>query len=189
MGREEHKEPKGAESQLNLQFTNIIPCKGQNPLYLCDTCGEWKPIGAMGKYPHRNNHVSRHCKTCKNKAEKEKRYTKTGRSGYIFSRVKSRAKKKGLAFDLTLSFISERLKRIDFKCEITSIPFALDSTNNGGPKWNTLSVDQIIPGQGYTQENVRFILHSLNMALQKMSDKEFGILAKKFLAYLNNTIS
>jgi hypothetical protein len=61
-----------------------------------------------------------------------------------------------LAFSLNWRDIQEQ---IDVGCcEVTGIPFDLTT-----PKaWNAPSLDQIVAGGGYTQENTRVVLYALN---------------------------
>ena len=71
--------------------------------------------------------------------------------------AKHRAKIKGMAFDLVPAEIQ---KRVDHgTCEVTGIAFDL-SVPKG---WNSPSLDQIVPGKGYTPDNTRVVLFALNI--------------------------
>lgn len=112
------------------------------------------------------------CRSCENgwvrttkpwssraKKEYQKRVRLERRGLSLVSDAKRRAKTKGIPFDLDWRDIQRRLDL--GKCEITSLPFDLMS-----PKaWNAPSLDQIRPGAGYTKENTRVVLYSLNVML------------------------
>lgn len=71
--------------------------------------------------------------------------------------AKSRASKKELAFDLTENWARERWTG---KCELTGADF--DLCVGGKPTAFSVSLDRIDPNRGYTQDNCRFILWSVN---------------------------
>lgn len=91
--------------------------------------------------------------------EAERRLTK--RAMCLVATARTRAKKKGLAFDLD-QFIPELQTRIDIgKCEVTGVLFDLSP----GRKFNSPSLDRIDPSKGYTYENTRIVLNLVNAAL------------------------
>ena len=53
-----------------------------------------------------------------------------------------------------------KLQQLDFKCEVSGIPFTWDARQP-----TALSIDRIDPTIGYTKENVRFICWWLNAAM------------------------
>lgn len=74
----------------------------------------------------------------------------------ILSRTKSRAKKAGLPFDLTLADIV-----IPERCPILDIPLR-ERTGRGGALRDSPSVDRKVPELGYVKGNVGIISHAAN---------------------------
>lgn len=83
------------------------------------------------------------------------------RAQCLVATVRTRAKKRGLEFDLD-EHVAQLQTRIDSgKCELTGWPFDLSP----GRKFNSPSIDRIDPKGGYTYENVRLVLNMVNVAL------------------------
>ena len=78
-------------------------------------------------------------------------WEKTSEEYKIWHRAKSRAKKKGLEFNLEISDII-----IPEVCPVFNIPF--DKTN----KDYTYSIDRIDPSKGYVKGNVAIICNKAN---------------------------
>jgi hypothetical protein len=76
---------------------------------------------------------------------KEKYATTYGRARHLLNSIRSRAKEKGLPFDLDVEWLFERIKA--GVCEVTGLPFSLTSRSF------CPSVDQRQPGAGYTKAN------------------------------------
>lgn len=91
--------------------------------------------------------------------EAERRLTK--RAMCLVATARTRARSKGLIFDLD-QFIPELQTRIDLgKCEVTGAVFDLSP----GRKFNSPSLDRIDSSKGYTYENTRIVLNLVNAAL------------------------
>lgn len=71
--------------------------------------------------------------------------------------AKARARRNGLAFELTESWARERWTG---KCELTGALF--DRLTGGRPSAFSASLDRIDPTNGYTPDNCRFILWAVN---------------------------
>ena len=83
------------------------------------------------------------------------------RASVLVSTARTRAKKRGLEFDLD-EHIPRIQERIDAGvCEITGSPFDLSP----GRKFNSPSIDRINPQRGYTYDNIRVVLNLVNAAL------------------------
>ena len=91
------------------------------------------------------------------------RYRKTigtleGCAKNLLRGAKQRAKKKTIPFDLTLSWIREKLS--SKKCEVTSLPFCFD----GGKHPFGPTIERVIPEKGYTRENCKLVIWAYNAA-------------------------
>ena len=74
----------------------------------------------------------------------------------LIEMAKVRGRKKGTPCDLTDAWAKARWTG---KCEITGLPFEFGLTKRGP---FSPSIDQIKQGQGYTQDNSRFVLWAIN---------------------------
>lgn len=86
------------------------------------------------------------------------------RPRYWVQHYRGRAKKLGVPFDLSEAWFSARLER--GCCEMSDLPF--DFSEKRGP--NTPTVDRIKAGGGYTHDNCRLILWSINRALNNWGE-------------------
>jgi hypothetical protein len=81
--------------------------------------------------------------------------------------LKSKSTKSGLPFDLTLSWVEDKLR--SGKCEVTGIEFILTESNIGSGKGHARpnkfapSLDRKIPNAGYTKQNVRVVVWMYNI--------------------------
>lgn len=85
----------------------------------------------------------------------------------MLSRVKTRAKKLGLPFDLELSDI-----QIPKECPVFKVPFVLGEKS----KWNP-SLDRIIPEKGYVKGNVVVISVRANSIKNDATPEELRLIA------------
>lgn len=78
---------------------------------------------------------------------------------FLLSRAKSRAKKKGIAFNIDKSDID-----VPIICPILGIPIIKEykKGTNGGPSPNSPSLDRVDNSKGYIKGNVRVISHKAN---------------------------
>ena len=99
------------------------------------------------------------------KRENEKAVsTPRGRTIKALSSKRSKCKRDGTPFDLTLDWYEARLK---LGCELTGLPFGetLGGLTNYSP-----TVDRIDPKDGYLMSNCRLILHGVNVLKLNGSD-------------------
>ena len=82
----------------------------------------------------------------------------SGRASVLLSSCRRRAEKKGIEFDLTKSWIQTRLEG---QCELSGLNFDFQA---GARDPYSPSIDRIDASGGYTQDNCRVILWSLNAA-------------------------
>lgn len=74
-----------------------------------------------------------------------------------------RAMMKGREFSLTSDWLNDRLHQSADRCEVTALPFDYGKLDEKNP--NAPSIDRIDNSIGYVPENVRIVLHSLNVAM------------------------
>lgn len=87
-----------------------------------------------------------------------------------------RALAKDLPFDLTADWAKARWTGC---CEITGIPFVLTNTTSG---FYSPSIDRIEASKGYTQDNCRFALFSVNSFKGPGTDEDMLSVAKAIVA-------
>lgn len=84
----------------------------------------------------------------------------------MLNRAKSRAKRKGYAFNIEISDII-----IPKICPIMGIELIYHTGSPGG-KNNSPSIDKIDPTKGYVKGNIRIISHLANMMKNHATEKE-----------------
>lgn len=94
--------------------------------------------------------------------------------------VRCRAARLGVPCDLTLDFMIKKV--LCGVCEVTGIPFELGLSKEQHTKAFSPSVDRIIPGGGYTQDNVRVVVYIYNIARSDFAEEDVLALAKALVA-------
>jgi hypothetical protein len=74
---------------------------------------------------------------------------------YMFSACRSRCKKKGIKFAMTM----DDLRPLPAVCPVLGIPMR---HNVGGARHNSYSIDRIVPERGYVAGNIRIISYRAN---------------------------
>ena len=92
----------------------------------------------------------------------------------IFNGCRRGAKDRGIQQDLNCAWVTERLKQIDFKCELSGIEFSKQRLFRP-------SIDRINNSIGYTKENSRIILESLNYFKNVGTDEDIYKIATELL--------
>ena len=135
---------------------------GPSPRKTCQSCGRRLVIQRF--YTTAAGNPRGTCKECQIGQAQVRyrngiRWDLRNRGKSLVAHAKQRSKQKGLEFDLDPEDIQ---RRVDAgSCEVTGIPFEMDPTK--GPHWNGPSLDRIDSGRGYTMDNVRVVLWSLNV--------------------------
>jgi hypothetical protein len=154
---------------------------------LCKICDEWLDLKQFrlrgnNQKGYWENNV---CQKCESKTVKDYRLTDKGIAAEITRRTKHISKKESIPFDLDKEWILDRLNKIEWKCELTGIPMQKRRDNlkhcGTGFQWNSISIDKIIPSNGYVKSNVRFILNQINVFKQDGDDDRMFLLAKALL--------
>lgn len=127
----------------------------------CEHCGDLIKIKHASKYCSsqcRNRAISRRyywnnvAKMREKRAEENSDVPKR-----VLTRVKSRAKKGGIPFNLDISDIV-----IPKTCPVLGIPI-FSATGEGGNLYNSPSLDRINPRGGYVKGNIRVISNRANL--------------------------
>lgn len=124
-----------------------------------------------------------HFKLKKETSRKQaKKYAQTtrGRANQLLRSAKKRSINRNLKFDITSDWVEQKL--IVGVCELTGLPFDFKSSKNTYRNPYAPSLDRINCSKGYTQQNVRVVLNSVNEALNEygleIMKPIFKILAK-----------
>ena len=126
-------------------------------LYCCEKCGN-----AYRRKKHYKNNPDYY--KAKRQQRREKELEK-----YILARIKSRAKRNGLPFNLTVEDIV-----IPDVCPVLGIPIQKQHGHSGYFD-DSPSVDRIIPELGYTKGNVRVISNRANLLKNNASIGEIEL--------------
>lgn len=102
---------------------------------------------------------------------------------YKISSTRSEARKKNVPFTLTQTFLEGLWERQNGKCVLTGIEMTQEI---GKGARNKASLDQIIPGLGYTEDNVQLLTDWANRAKLDMTIQEFKMYVTKASQHLNN---
>ena len=88
---------------------------------------------------------------------------------------RGRAHKEGVPFDEAfIAATADQIKRQEFRCAATGIPFDLDEIGEGaGASHFAPSPDRIVPSLGYVPGNVRWVLWMVNRAKGRMTEAQF----------------
>src|SRR3990167_2435290 len=116
--------------------------------------------------------------------EKDKDYRWTFRdtnvANYLVSRIKPRALKRHLPFDLDqhLPELQERMNQRT--CEMTGIPLVL-AKGGRGPQYNSPSLDRIDPKKGYIYTNIQIVCFAINAAFGSWGEEPTRLVMGKWL--------
>lgn len=191
------------EAPMSQQST---PAPADRPdLKRCTHCKQHKPRGDFHNCRSRGDGLNNKCKTCTAKLIKLDRLRHGEKRAAAFKRwreangdhvrakeaqrrlerralcliatSRTRARKRGLEFDLE-KHADEIQARIDRGfCELTGEPFDLSP----GRKFNSPSLDRIDPCRGYTYDNVRVVLNLMNVAMNTWGEDTLRMVMTKWL--------
>ncbi len=105
---------------------------------------------------------------------REYRLTPDGRAACLVTAAKSRSLKKGLPFDLDIKEIAQKIK--NGRCEVTGLEFDLTKSKGAFSP----SLDQIVPGAGYTADNVQVVVFIYNTCKGGFDAKDIDLFLRTF---------
>ena len=113
--------------------------------------------------------------------KQEYRKTTLGKAGQLLGSAKTRASKKNLEVTITKEWILEKLNQ--GVCELSGVLFDMSPSGRKNRNPKSPSIDRINSSLGYTPENSRIILLSLNDALNQYGLEHFLEMAKAVINY------
>lgn len=96
------------------------------------------------------------------------RYTEKGTITRLLSQARSRAKKRNLKFELTKDWVFKKIIEQNNRCAYSNVSFSFNNVFNGKTRYYIPSIDQVIPGKGYTFNNSVLVLSIINRMKQEM---------------------
>lgn len=81
--------------------------------------------------------------------------------------VRNRAKRRGIDFDIDREWVIEKLHAANYRCAVTGMRFSVDRNGNEMRRKSAPSLDRIDCTKGYTRDNVRIVLASVNIAMNE----------------------
>lgn len=112
---------------------------------------------------------------------------------YSVSEAKQRAESSGIPFDIDAEWVNERFKEVDGCCELCDREMTVFKRDYREKKGDgnisfmkhpmNMSLDQRVPGKGYTRDNVQLVNLQCNLAKLDLSQENFlemcrGVVAK-----------
>lgn len=94
--------------------------------------------------------------------------------------ARTRARKRGFEFDLTVAWALDQAQRQQFRCALTGIEFYAAHGSTGKVNPYVPSFDRIKAGGGYTQDNVRIVVLAINLMLLDWGDAVFEQVANSY---------
>lgn len=145
-------------------------------LKICNTCREKKPLTDFHKHRSRLGGVSDECKECTSSRHRMK-YAIDGWKGHEkLKDLKRTAKRCNVPFNLTSQDIQNAFDRQKGLCYYSKIPMEKKTNSTYG-----ISVDRIIPANGYVPENIALCCYIINVMKLDMSYEVFLNMCKKIV--------
>lgn len=99
------------------------------------------------------------------------RHPMRAKTNDLFRAAKWRAKRDKIPFTITLEWVREKLNAL--RCEVTGVHLRLSMHHGRGPAGAySPSLDQILPGKGYTPGNTRLVAWGYNALKGRSQDAE-----------------
>ena len=128
------------------------------------------------------------CKTCKREFEKERLKDVKSFLSWLYTRAKTRAKKRKTPFEISLGEWVMIYENQEGKCaetgiKMTWISHGEDNTNKPFKYLFNISPDQIVSGKGYTVDNVQFVCGRINSMKGDMTTEDFHYFCQKVTTF------
>lgn len=135
----------------------------------CTKCKQYLDLSNF--YRSNQGYCRLHCKNCEAKTKAKYRNSLSGWSVHCLARVKYRAKKNNLEFNLTTKWLIDNLPNY---CPVLGIKLII----NGDTLDNCPSLDRFDNSKGYTTDNVRIISYRANTLKRDASVEELEAIIK-----------
>jgi hypothetical protein len=145
----------------------------------CNDCRQVKPARDFYLERSKVTGLSCACKSCVALRQARHRSTHAGRAQSLLCGARTRARARGLPFDLTLEWVEGRLAA--GACELTLEAFHFGKPRKGRVHPFAPSVDRIIPERGYTKKNCRIVVAQINLAINEFGQEAFKRLCLRYL--------
>lgn len=99
----------------------------------------------------------------------------------LFDSTKARAKKRNLPFSISFEWLVSRCDNQNDCCLLTGLKLNFQRDSNGISIPFSPSLDQIKPGQGYTENNTRLVCTAINLGMNKFGEQVFKTIAESYL--------
>lgn len=93
-------------------------------------------------------------------------------SGWYFSSIKCKAKKKNILFEITIEYLWNLFLKQNKKCSYTNLDLKFATSRRINPE-QTASLDRIDSDKGYTKDNIQWVHKNVNYMKRSMSHNEF----------------
>lgn len=117
--------------------------------------------------------------------ERKKEYAQSvrGRMMTLICSAKSRARRKGLEFSITVEWACKRHEEQSGRCLLTGVEFDLTGNDDSSRAFKPFSpsLDRIDSKGGYTESNTRLVCTAINLALNHFGESVFEKIATGFL--------
>jgi hypothetical protein len=107
-----------------------------------------------------------------------------GRLHSIMGNARLRSKRHEKLFDLTIDFLLDLYAKQSGACALTGIKFVFEKPNKFMRNPYAMSLDRVDSSKGYTIDNVRLVLTSVNFALNEFGEDCFDNIATAYLKRL-----
>lgn len=171
----------------NIHQTHQCPVvEGNNKR--CFKCGTWKDLSLFPKCRSLSGGVGKMCKECHNnhptvvahekrRRERLKESLSDGDVEFYIKRrslrMKSRAKTKGIIFDLDAKYLLDLWNEQKGLCYYSGLPMTGSMHQEGFQSWDSPSIDRKEPNKGYTKGNVVWCVFGVNSFKQSLGVARF----------------
>ena len=154
----------------------------------CYKCKETKPVSEFPKSKKNKDGLFSYCKKCKAKLNATNQTTPKGRAYKLLSDARYNKKGKRAHLEKTL-MLQDILPTLEIgKCELTGLPFDFTPSKNSFRNLYSPSLDRIDSNKGYTKNNVRSVLSSVNCALGEYTDEEMLPILEAMVKGIKNNV-
>ncbi|MCJ2085812.1 hypothetical protein MKK88_07375 [Methylobacterium sp. E-005] len=91
----------------------------------------------------------------------------------IYRKALRRAQERGIAFAIDFEDVAAALTRSNLRCEVTGLPFRMETEHDGYRQPWRPSIDRIRASGGYTADNIRIVCVAVNTAMADWGEDVF----------------